>query len=128
MANTKYNSTDDMIIKLQQRKGKTKLNFNKNISNYYNNMDIRMDEDPFAKNASGISKYYHEVILLMKFLQTKPQVKNTNTNYYDLHYTIIKNRDGKEIVNDQYENDYKNFKDVIPNQCTGIKPRETILR
>ena len=27
MFNTKYNSTKDMIIKLQQLKGKTKLNF-----------------------------------------------------------------------------------------------------
>ena len=26
-----------------------------------------MDEDPFAKNAQGISKIYHEVFLLMKF-------------------------------------------------------------
>ena len=30
-------------------------------------MDIRMDENPFSKNARGISKIYHEVILLMKF-------------------------------------------------------------
>ena len=37
-----------------------------------------MDEDPFAKNAQGISKIYHEVFLLMKLLQTKPQVKNMN--------------------------------------------------
>ena len=35
-------------------------------------------EDPFSRNAQGISKVYHEVFLLMKFLQTKPQVKNMN--------------------------------------------------
>ena len=41
-------------------------------------MNIRFDEDPFAKNAQSISKFYHEVLKLMKFLQTKPQVKNLN--------------------------------------------------
>ena len=52
----------------------------------------------------------------MKFLQTKPQVKNMNINYYDLFYTVIKNRYKKEIVDDQYENnenDYFNFNDFI---------------
>ena len=39
-----------------------------------------MDEDPFAKNAQGISKINQEVLLLMKFLQTKPHVKNMNIN------------------------------------------------
>ena len=64
-----------------------------------------MDEDPFARNAQGIKKLYHEVLLLMKFLQTKPQVKNMNNIYYDSYYTVIKNRDEKEIVDNQYEND-----------------------
>ena len=58
-------------------------------------MNIKIDEDPFARNAQDISKIYHEVILLMKFLQTKPQIKNMNINYYDLYYTVIKNRDEK---------------------------------
>ena len=31
----------------------------------------------------------------MKFLQTKPQVRNMNINYYDLYYTVIENRDDK---------------------------------
>ena len=39
-----------------------------------------MDDDPLARNTRGISKIYHEVINLMKFLQTKPQVKNMNNN------------------------------------------------
>ena len=67
-----------MIDKLQQLEGKTKLKFYKNISNYYDNMTIRYDEDPFAKNAHSISKVFHEIILLIKFLQTKPQIKNMN--------------------------------------------------
>ena len=83
MVNTTYNSTEDTIKKIQELKGKTKLKFYENISNYYD-MNIRFDEDPFAKNAQGISKDYHEVLILMKFLQTKPQVKNTNINYYDI--------------------------------------------
>ena len=128
MANTNYNSTEDMINKLQELKGKTKLKFYKNIRNYYDIMDIRMDEDPFAKNAQGISKIYHEVLLLMKFPQTKPPVRNMNNNYYDLYYTVIKNRDDKGIVNDKNENDYFKFNEIILNHYVGIKPRETTLK
>ena len=129
MVNTTYNSTQDMIDNLQQLKGKTKLNFYKNLSNYYDNMHIRFDEDPFAKKDPGISKIYHEVLLFMKFLQTKPQVKNMNINYFALYYTLIKNRNEKEIVDNQYENDYFIFDDVnIPIHNVAIKPRETILK
>ena len=61
----------------------------------------------------------------MKFLQTKPQAKNMNINYYDLYYTVIKTRD----ENDNNENDYINFNDFITrNQYIGIKSRETKLR
>ena len=87
MVNTTYNSTEDMINKLQQLKGKTKVKFYLNISNYYTEMknkNFQTQEDTFAKNAQGISKIYHEVLLLMKFLQTKPQVKNMNIKYFDL--------------------------------------------
>ena len=46
-------------------------------------------------------------------------------NYYGLYYTVIKNRDDKENVDNQYENNYNNFdKTVIPNH----KPREAILK
>ena len=72
-----------------------------------------MDEDPFARNAQSISKINHEVLLLMTFLQTKPQVNSTNTNYYDLFYTVIKIRDEKGMVDNQYDNDYNNFFDFI---------------
>ena len=55
----------------------------------------------------------------MKFLQTKPQVKNMNINYYDLYYTVIKTRDENrdiDIQNENDENDYINFNDfIIPN-------------
>ena len=117
MVNPTYNSTEDMIIKLQELKGKTKLKLYKNISNYYDNMNNRFDEDPFAKNAQGISEIYLEVSLLMIFLRNKPQVKNMNIIYYDLYHTVIKNSDEKKIVDNQHENDYTSLNDVIkPNE------------
>ena len=64
----------------------------------------------------------------MKFLQKKPQAKNMNIKYYDLYYTIVKNRDDKETVDQQNEDDYKNYDSfIIPNNDIRIKPRETIL-
>ena len=93
-----------------------------------NNKNFRFEEDPFAKNAEGIAKIYHEVLMLMKFLQTKSQVKNMNINYHDLYYTVIKNRNEKEImIGEDDENDYINFNDIIPNHNISIKPRESTL-
>ena len=106
MPNTKYNSTEDMINNLQELKGKTKIKFYKNESKYYDDMNIRMDEDALKKNAQVIGKTYHEIVTLMKFIQKKPQVKIMNNNYYDLLDTVIKNKDEKEIVDNQYENDF----------------------
>ena len=126
MVNTTYKSTEDMIDKLQQLKGKTRLKFYEKIIEYYDNMNIRFDEDPFAKNAQGISKIYHEVLLLMKSLQTKPQVKNMNKNYYDLYYTVIRNRN--EIVDDKYENVFIDFNDFITPKSIPIKSRESKLK
>ena len=68
----------------------------------------------------------------MKYLQTKPQVKNMNINYYDLYNTVIKVRDENSNIDNQYEdddNDYIDINDLInPNHYVGNKPRETILR
>ena len=136
MANTTYNSSEDMINKLQSLKGKTKLKFYKNISNYYIEMKNKnfqtQDQDPFSKNAQGISKIYHEVLLLMKFLQTKSQIKNMNINYHDLCYTVIKTRNENSNIDNQYENDDNdciNINDFMnPNHFVGIRPREAILR
>ena len=77
---------------------------------------FQFEEDPFSKNGEGTKKIYHEVFLLINILQIKPQVKNMNFNYYDLYYTVIKNRVEKEIVDDKYENtenDYINYKDFL---------------
>ena len=99
MVNTTYKSTEDMIFILQEVKVKRKQHFYKNISNYYDERNIKrqngkfqFEEDPSSEGAQGISKLYHEVLLLMEFLQTTPQVENMNIEYYDLYYTVIKNR------------------------------------
>ena len=136
MVDTTYNSSEDMNNKLQELKGKTKLKFHKDISNYYierkNKNFQTQDQDPFSRNARGISKIYHDVLLLMKFLQTKPKVKDMNNNYYDLYYTVIKTRDRNKDIDNQYEdgdNDYIDINDYItPDHYIGIKPRDTILR
>ena len=136
MVNTNYNSTEDMINKLQSLKGKTKLKFYKNIKKYYIEMKNKnfqtYQQDPFSKNAQGISKNYHEVLLLMEFLQTKPEVENMNINYNDLYNTVIKTRDENRDIDNQNENDendYINFNDFInPNHYVGIKNDNVMLR
>ena len=65
--------------------------------------NFKTQEDPFGKNAQGFSKIYQEVLLLMKFLKTKHQIRNLNINFYYFFYTVIKNRDDKVFVNDNYE-------------------------
>ena len=44
-----------------------------------------------------------------------------NNIFHDLYYTVIKNRDEKKFLNGEYENDYINFKDIIPNNYIGIR-------
>ena len=124
------NSKELVINKLQELKGKTKLKFYKNISNYYKEMknkNFQTQQDTSSKNAQVISKIYHELLLLMTFLQTKPEVKNMNINYHDLYYTVIKVRDENKDIDNQYENDdndYIKVNDFItPNHYIGIKNR-----
>ena len=131
MVNTSYNTTEDMINKLQLLNGKTKLKFSKNINDYYiemKNGNFQTQQESFAKNAQGISEIYHEVLLLMKCLQTKPQIKNMNINYHDLCYTVNKTRDKNMDIDIQYkndENDYISLNDVIiRNHYVGIRGRE----
>ena len=87
--------------------------------------NFQTQEDPFSKNAQGISKIYHEVLLLMNFLQTKPQQRNKNINFHDLYYTVVKVRDEDKDIDNHYEDDYNDF--ITPNQYVGIEPCETIL-
>ena len=132
MVNTDYNSTEDMINKIQQLKGKTRLNVYKNINNYYNEMKNKNfqthQQDHFSRDAQGFSKIYHEVILLMKFLKTKPEVKYMNIKNFDFFYTVIKVRDENKDIDNQYENDDNDYIDInafiTPNHYVGIKGRE----
>ena len=68
----------------------------------------------------------------MKFLQTKPQVKNKNFIFYDLYYTVNKNRDEKEIGNGQNQNNEKYFirydKFITANDYIGRKIKNEITR
>ena len=90
---------------------------------------FKLEEDPLSRNAQSVSKNYHEDLLLMNFLQTRPRVKNMNIKYYDIYYTNIKNRYDNEIVNENIENDYINFNDFItPNHNISIKPLERKLK
>ena len=138
VVNTMYSSTEDMIDKLQSVKGRIKSKSYQNI-NYYNEMNIRrqsgsfhFEEDVFSKSAQGISKTYHEVLLILKILQNRPQFKNLNIKYYDLFYTVIRNQDEKEIVNDEdenKENDRNSFDDFItPNHYIGRKTDDVMLK
>ena len=59
----------------------------------------------------------------MKFLQTKPQIKNMNINFHDLYYTVIKVRDENKDIDNQYEtddNDYNDFDVIVPYHYFGI--------
>ena len=49
------------------------------------------EEDPFGRRAQGIPFIMHEVLLLLRFLQTKLQIKCVFLIYNDLYYNIIKN-------------------------------------
>ena len=46
---------------------------------------FQLEEDAFSKGAEEISEIYLEVILLMKFSTTKPEIKIMITKYYDLY-------------------------------------------
>ena len=132
--NNNYNTTEDIINKLEELNGKSKLKFNKNISVYYlemKNINFQSNnQDPFAINTQGISKIFLEVLLLMKFLQTKPDIKNMNINYYDSYYTIIKTRGENKDTDTQYNDDYHDYIDIndfiTPNHYIGIKPNDSL--
>ena len=64
MANTSYNTREDMIDKSESLKGKTKIRFFKNISNYNEEMkykNFQFEQNTFGRNAQVIGNIYHEV-------------------------------------------------------------------
>ena len=102
MVNTKRNTLENMVNKLQSFDGKTKLKFYQNANYHYDeikyqrhNGSSQFDENPSKTIAEGFEKNFNGLSLLIKFLQTKPQVEGMKINYYDLYYTVNKNRDLK---------------------------------
>ena len=88
MFSAKYNSPQDMIDTLQSLKIKIRLKIYADKSNYYDELKHRRqsgtfhyEEDIFRKNEERITKLYLEIILFLKILQIKPQVKKINFNF-----------------------------------------------
>ena len=97
MFNIKKNTTQDMINKLHQLKGKTKIKFHQHVSTFLDEINIRrqcgtfhFEEGTFSENAEVISKIYQEVFLLLKFSQTKPSIRSMKINSFDSYYTLLK--------------------------------------
>ena len=112
MASTNFNTTDDLIDKLQILGGKTILKFIQQQSNFYNGKNycrrsghFQYDPEAFSIGAKAIAFILHEGFLLMKFFQTKPAVKCKNITYYDFHYTVSTN-----IINSAGSGDNKSLK------------------
>ena len=139
MANSKYETTQDVIDKLQSVKGK-KLKVFQNINIYFDEMTCRIqsgtfqfEEYPFADKAEGISEIFPELLFLLEFLQTKPQVRSMFIKSYEFYYTVFENRNEKLIANDELfeknkcdNNNYDNS--VKPKYDIGFTHRETRLR
>ena len=54
-----------------------------------------------------------------------------NIKYYNLFYTVIKNKDENETVVDKYEdneNGLINFNDIVPNPCFRKKNNIELFR
>ena len=62
--------------------------------------NFQFEKDPSSKKMESIGKIHHKKLLLISFLQVNPRVKNVNI-IYDLYYTVIKNRDNKEYLNEK---------------------------
>ena len=120
MSQTKYKSYQEMIDKLQLLKGKTKLKFRQNYSNIYSEMQWKRSnnnfqfEDRFARNRKKkvLMLIMLEAIMLLKFFQTKPYLKNENIDYFDMYYVIILNKLEKE----KNETSFKYFNKFILNK------------
>ena len=80
--NAKYKTKDGAISSSQKSKGKTKLKLHQKISDFYDHMNyiliktFMFEKDPAAKSEQNKDKILEAAMLLMKILQTKPQIKN----------------------------------------------------
>ena len=90
---SKYKMTVDMINKLQSLKYETKLKIHQIKSKFYDKMNYRRLGGSFQMGEDFFSRAFLklEALLLMKFLQIKPQLKSLKIVFYDLCYASIKN-------------------------------------
>ena len=127
------------LLNFKKLKEKRKMKSHQNLNNYFDETNYRrqhsnfqFEEDPFSKDAWSIRNFYHEGLVLLKFLQTRSQVKYININFYDLFYTVIKNRYDKEMVITKYEDNdvhYNNINDfIVPNDYVGRKNNFELIR
>ena len=56
---------------------------------------FRSEADPFRRK-TVVTFMMHKVLLLLKFLQTKPQIRSKSSMFYDVYYTMfLKLSDGE---------------------------------
>ena len=60
---------------------------------------FQFEEKPFSRGAQGVVFIMHQVLLIMKFLQTKSHVKSKNTRSYDFYYTVVQSLSDEERKN-----------------------------
>ena len=88
MFSAKYNSPQDRNDTLQSLEFKINIKIYANISKYYDELKYRRqsgsfhyEEVIFRKNEERITKFYPEIILILKILQTKPQIRKVIFNF-----------------------------------------------
>ena len=54
-------------------------------------VNFQFEEDPFMEKAQGVAMITHDALVLMKFLQTKPQKENKPIFFSNSYCTIFKN-------------------------------------
>ena len=75
--------------------------------NYMRRRNIfQTEEGHFAQTAQAIRKSFHEVLLVMKILETKPHVESIYLNYYDLYCSVNKSLVEKENYANNEISDY----------------------
>ena len=85
MLNIKFQTTEYVNSKLKHLKGRTKVRFQQNVINFFDEMEskwqsgsFQYEEDTLDENVQDKSKSFHEVLLLVILLQTGPQVNSMN--------------------------------------------------
>ena len=83
----KFKTKEEMVNKLRSLKVNTKNKISSKYffdqMNYMRQSNTFVFEDPLAKNIQGIGMIMNESLLIMIFLQAKPQMKNKTINSYD---------------------------------------------